>query len=29
VVSAIRPRSSMGWRLADYDGSQRRFPRES
>lgn len=29
VVYAIRPRSAMAWRLADYDGSQRRLPRES
>jgi hypothetical protein len=25
VVYAIRPRSAMAWRLADYDGSQRRW----
>jgi hypothetical protein len=29
VVYAIRPRSAMAWRLADYDGSQRRWARES
>jgi len=26
VVYAIRPRSAMVWQLADYDGSQRRWP---
>ena len=26
VVYAVRPRSAMAWRLADYDGSQRRWP---
>jgi hypothetical protein len=26
VVYAIRPRSAMAWRLADYDASQRRWP---
>jgi pyridoxamine 5'-phosphate oxidase-like protein len=26
VLYAIRPRSAMAWRLADYDGSQRRWP---
>jgi pyridoxamine 5'-phosphate oxidase-like protein len=25
VVYAVRPRSAMAWRLADYDGSQRRW----
>ncbi len=25
VVYAIRPRSALAWRLADYDGSQRRW----
>lgn len=29
VVYAVRPRSAMAWRLADYDGSQRRWTRES
>ena len=27
VVYAVRPRSAMAWRLADYDGSQRRWAR--
>jgi PPOX class probable F420-dependent enzyme len=25
LVYAVRPRSAMAWRLADYDGSQRRW----
>jgi len=25
VGSAVRPRSAMAWRLADYDGTQRRW----
>jgi PPOX class probable F420-dependent enzyme len=29
VVYAVRPRSAMAWRLADYDGSQRRWAGES
>jgi len=29
VVYAIRPRSAMAWRLADYDGPQRRWAAES
>ena len=28
VVYAVRPRSAMAWRLADYDGSQRRWTQE-
>src|SRR5215470_7569398 len=28
VVYALRPRSAMAWRLADYDGSQRRWAGE-
>src|SRR5215467_9964746 len=28
VVYAIRPRSAMAWRLANYDGSQRRWAGE-
>ena len=27
VVYAVRPRSAMAWRLADYVGSQRRWAR--
>lgn len=26
VIYAVRPRSAMTWRLADYEGSQRRWP---
>ena len=29
VVYAVRPRSAMAWRLADYDGSQRRWAAQS
>jgi hypothetical protein len=29
VVYAVRPQSAMAWRLADYDGSQRRWAGES
>jgi PPOX class probable F420-dependent enzyme len=29
VVYAVRPRSAMAWRLADYDGTQRRWAGES